>query len=98
MLARLVTRAQYYELRATRGVDVGILAAMCSRHWRTIWQVGDRSAGDEMIVPHRGRRAGQICQFVPRKPHNTGIKLYVLSDHHSWYASLTTPHKRKDCT
>jgi hypothetical protein len=36
-------------------------------------------------VPFKGKRAGQLRQFVPRKPHSTGLKLYCLADSVSNY-------------
>ena len=33
--------------------------------------------GDETIVPHKGKRAGKLRQFVPRKPHGT-LRSFVL--------------------
>ena len=37
-------------------------------------------SGDEIILPHKGKRSGPLRQFVPRKPHSTGLKLHVLAD------------------
>ena len=37
------------------------------------------ASGDEIVVPHKGIRAGPLRQFIPRKPHSTGVKLYVLA-------------------
>ena len=36
--------------------------------------------GDEAVAPHKGKRVGLLRQFIPRKPHSTGLKLYVLDD------------------
>ena len=36
--------------------------------------------GDETMVPHKGKRAGPLRQFIPRKPHSTGVKLHMLAD------------------
>ena len=38
------------------------------------------AAGDEAIVPGKGKKAGPLRHFIPRRPHSTGIKLYVLGD------------------
>ena len=53
---------------------------MCNRQWHCAWRSGACYAGDETIVPHKGKRCGRLRQFVPRKPHSTGLKLYVLAD------------------
>ena len=44
--------------------------------------VGYRGAvcGDEAIVPHTSGRCMGLRQYIARKPHATGIKLYVLAD------------------
>ena len=53
---------------------------MCNRQWHRAWRSGACYAGDETIVPHKGKRCGRLRQFVPRKPHSTGLKLYVLAE------------------
>lgn len=79
-LAGLVTRAQYYDLvGATKGSIPAMLEG-CNAQWEQGWKLGKAATGDETIVPHKGKRAGHLRQFVPRKPHNTGLKLYCLAD------------------
>ena len=53
---------------------------MCNRQWHHAWRSGARYAGDETIVPHKGKTCGRLRQFVPRKPHSTGLKLYILAE------------------
>ena len=48
--------------------------------WSSSWKPGTAVMGDATIVPHKGKRAGKLRQFVPRKPHSTGLKLYCMSD------------------
>ena len=48
--------------------------------WRNLWVFGATATGTETIVPHKGKRAGPLRQFIPRKPHSTGVKLYVVVD------------------
>jgi hypothetical protein len=79
-LGRLLSRKAFYRVQRLATVDVPLLAESCSVHWSACWQMGPVGAGDEQIVPHKGKRAGPIRQFVPRKPHNTGVKLYALCD------------------
>ena len=45
--------------------------------------------GDESIVPHKGLFL--FRQFIPRKPHTTGVKLYLLcdaQDRYIWHVYL----------
>jgi hypothetical protein len=84
-LGRVLGRKAFYLVQRLATVDVPLLAELCSRHWSECWQMGPVGAGDEQIVPHKGKRAGPIRQFVPRKPHNTGVKLYALCDSGSAY-------------
>ena len=57
--------------------------AKCSKHWAAAWIMGAFVAGDEAIAPHKGK--GPMRMYIPRKPHATGVKLYVLAD-------ATTPY------
>ena len=58
-------------------------------HWQGGWELGDVVCGDETVVPHKGLFV--IRQFIPRKPHPTGVKLYALCDaqsHYIWHVYL----------
>lgn len=79
-LSRLLKRPRYYKLLKHANVDVCILVKWCSAVWSDCWIPGEAMAGDEMLVPFKGHSAGPIRQYIPRKPHNTGIKLYALVD------------------
>ena len=79
-LAKLLTRAEYYELVSCSKGCIPSMVEGCNRQWRRGWKLGKAATGDETIVPHKGKRAGYLRQFVPRKPHNTGLKLYCLAD------------------
>ena len=56
--------------------------------WGDLWRWGCAAARDEAIVPHKGKKAGPLRQFIPRKPHSIGIRLYILG--HAVYPLLTT--------
>ena len=45
-----------------------------------LWRWMCVAAFDEAIVPHKGKKADPLWQFIHRKPHSTGIKLYFLGD------------------
>ena len=79
-LANLLTRTEYYDISANARGDVQDTLEDCSAQWNRAWRLGKAASGDESIVPHKGRRAGHLRQHVPRKPHNTGLKLYCLAD------------------
>jgi hypothetical protein len=79
-LASLIPRADYYALQGLTKVDVPLLMEWCSLGWQAIWELGDWMCGDETLVPHKGKRAALIRQYIARKPHTTGIKLYCLCD------------------
>ena len=57
----------------------GLLQAV-NEVWPKLWAFRGAATGDESIVPHKGKLAGHMRQFIPRKPHSTGIKLYVFAD------------------
>ena len=48
---------------------------------QALWLPSDLLAGDETIAKQKGKMAGDIRQYVARKPCSTGIKLYGLTDH-----------------
>ena len=79
-MSRLFDRKTYYKLHKWTNVDVTELLLGVNDAWKAGWILGGAASADETIVPHKGRKAGPFRQFVPRKPHNTGIKLYVVSD------------------
>ena len=52
---------------------------VCMGHgWRGI-------LGDAVVVPHTGSNWHGLREYIARKPHSTGIKLYVLCDHTHGY-------------
>ena len=57
-----------------------LLIERCNEVWGSLWRLGAVARGDQTVVPHKGVRAGPLGQFIPRKPHSTGVKLYVLAD------------------
>ena len=61
-------------------VDICNLLHMCKRQCQHTWHSGACYAEDETIAPHKGKKPGRLRQFVPRKPHQTWLKLYVLAD------------------
>ena len=77
-LSRLLSRRKFWELHRYARPNVVELVAKCSKHWAAAWIVGAFVAGDEAIAPHKGK--GPMRMYIPRKPHATGIKLYVLAD------------------
>ena len=79
-LASLLTREEYYQIHRLSNCGTAELLEAINAHWSSLWVWGWAAAGDESIVPHKGKRAGPMRQFIPRKPHSTGIKLYVLGD------------------
>ena len=48
--------------------------------WSAAWHIGGALCRDEAIVPHTGGRCMGLRQYIARKPHASGIKLYVLAD------------------
>ena len=79
-LRALMPRSEWYTLNRVLNVDVAGLLQACNRQWSSSWKTGTAVTGDETIVPHKGKRAGKLRQFVPRKTHSTGLKLYCMSD------------------
>ena len=79
-LTPLMPRSEWYTLNRVLNVDVAGLLQAGNRQWRSSWKPGTAVTGNETIVPHKGKRAGKLRQFVPRKPHSTGLKLYCMSD------------------
>ena len=71
-------RGAFYKLQRFADPDVDALIELCTEQWQNGWVLGDIVCGDESIVPHKGLFLSR--QFIPRKPHTTGVKLYLLCD------------------
>ena len=83
------SRGKFHVLQRLADPAADALIAMCPVHWQGAWELGDVVCGDETVVPHKGLFA--IRQFIPRKPHSTGVKLYALCDaqsHYIWHVYL----------
>ena len=79
-LASLLSRHEYYSIqRYSSSAD---LLEAINAHWSQLWVLGSArvAAGDESIVPHKGKQAGPMQVFIPQKLHSTGMKLFVLAD------------------
>ena len=79
-MASLLPRELYYRLQRFLRADVTDLIEECSAIWSAAWEMGGAVCGDEADVPHSGGRCLGLRQYIARKPHSTGIKLYVLAD------------------
>ena len=77
------SRRQFYVLQRLAVPDADALIELCTMHWQGGWELGDVVCGDETVVPHKGLFV--IRQFIPRKPHSTGVKLYALCNAQSHY-------------
>ena len=84
-VANLLHRKLFYKMQRNCNVDITSLIEACNEGWVQWWEQGDAVAIDEAVAPHKGRRFGGIIQYIPRKPHSAGIKLYVLCDSVSGY-------------
>ena len=73
------SRRQFYVLQRLADPDADALIELCTMHWQGGWELGDVVCGDETVVPHKGLFV--IRQFIPRKPHSTGVKLYGCATH-----------------
>ena len=82
-LSQLLTRREYYLLHKCANPCITDVLYAIYGAWSELWRWGCAAAGDEAIVPHKGKKAGPLRQFIPRNPHSTGKKLYVLGD--AWY-------------
>ena len=91
-LSQLLTRREYYALNRVLRLDVTLLIERCNEVWGSLWRLGAVASGDETVVPHKGVRAGPLRQFIPRKPHSTGVKIYVLADAVEPYVTNVYPH------
>ena len=79
-LPNLRARHVFYTLNRLATPVTQALIQLCVQHWQAAWQPGAVMTGDEPVVPHKGLLAAWIRQFIPRKPHPIGIKLYYLVD------------------
>ena len=55
----------------------------CNATWLSVWEIGGGGGGvcgNEAVVPHTGSNWHELRQYIARKPHSTGIKVYVLCD------------------
>ena len=68
----------FYKLQRFADPGVDGLIEMCTQQWHNGWVLGDIICRDESIVPHKGLFL--FRQFIPRKPHTTGVKLYLVCD------------------
>ena len=79
----------FYKLHRFADPDVDALIELCTEQWQNGRVLGDIVCGDESIVPHKG--LSLFRQFMPRKLHTTGLKLYVLcdaKDRYIWHVYL----------
>ena len=77
-LSRITGRRKFWEIHWYTTPNVARLLARCNEQWSAAGVSGAFVAGDEAIAPHK--RKGPMRMFIPRKPHVTGVKLYVLAD------------------
>ena len=78
-MASLLPRGRHYLQKALR-TDITDLLEECNVALAAAWEIGGAGCGDEALVPHTGGRSIGLCQYIARKPHSIGIKLYVLCD------------------
>ena len=84
-MASLLPQEIYYRLQRLLRTDVTDLIEECNATWSAAWEIGGAVCGDEAVVPHSGGRCLGLRQYIARKPHSTGIKLYVLADNGGGY-------------
>ena len=77
-LAGLLRRARC--LNRLLRTDVTHLIEECNATWLSAWEIVGAVCGDEAVVPHTGSNWHGMRQYIARKPHFTGRKLYVLCD------------------
>ena len=56
-LASLLTREEYYKIHRLSNCGTAELLEAVNAHWSSLWVWGWAAAGDESIVPHKGKRA-----------------------------------------
>ena len=84
-----LSRRTFYVLQRLADPDADALIQLCTLHWQSASELGDALCLDEMVVPHTGLFV--IRQFIPRKPHSRGVKLYAVCDaqsHYIWHVYL----------
>ena len=93
-MASLLPGEIYYRLQRLLWTNVADLIEECNATWSAAWEIGGAVCGDEAVVPHTGGPCLGLRQYIARKPHSTGIKLFVLADNGegamSW-TSTSTP-------
>ena len=89
-MASLLTREIYYHLQRLLRTDRTDLIEECNGTWSGAWKTGGAVGGDKAVVPHNGGRCLGLRQYIARKPHSTGIKLYVLADNGGGATSSTS--------
>ena len=77
-LSQLLIRREYYLLHTFANPCITDVLFAINRAWSDLWRWGCGAASVEAIVPHKGKKVGPLRQFIPRMPHNVGMKLYVL--------------------
>ena len=77
-LSKLIIRKKLWEVHRYARPNVAKLLARCNKQWVDALVVGAFVAGNEAIAPHN--RKGPMQMFISRKPHATGVTLYVLAD------------------
>ena len=78
--AALLSRREYCAIHKEANVPITHMLHDINETWRNIWVFSAAATGHETIIPHKGKRAGPLRQFTPRKPRGTGVKFYVLPD------------------
>ena len=77
-VAGFLRRARYYRLNRLSYTDMTDLIEECNATWLPAWQIRGAVCGDEPVVPDTGSNWHGLWQYISRKPHSTGIKLYAL--------------------
>ena len=70
-----IAEKQYEKLRKALALDYNWLYTQMSMNFHDILSVSGESAIDETILPFEGTSSHIV--FLPRKPHDTGIRLYL---------------------
>jgi hypothetical protein len=94
-LAGLMGQVQFRRVMRHMNFPVDQAIADLSVAFKAAWEASGFLSGDETIVPHRGRKSVAIRVYVPRKPHPTGIKLFLVADAEGWYTYDILLYTRK---